>query len=614
MKFSQLAYYVEQIEETSSRLTITHLLAELFKKLNPTEIEKTVYLLQGRLAPLFDAIEFGMAEKMIARSAVAAMKLDKKIFDKKLKEIGDLGKTVEYFKEQIKSFHEKDALILSVYQDLYRMAKASGQGSQEVKVQILTKLIQELNPLSSRYLVRIPVGVLRLGFSDMTVLDAFSWMLKGDKSLRPQIEKAYHVRPDLGLLGKTLKTEGIQGLKYIKPKLYTPILMMRAERLSSAKEIVEKIGKSAVEPKYDGFRLQIHYSAKGRSSSGRKNSEVRLYSRNLEDVSFMYPDVIEGVKKEVKADEIIFEGEAIGFDPHSGNFLPFQETVQRKRKYGIAEKAKEIPLKLFVFELLYVDGKNLLRTPYLDRRRLLEKHIKVTGDIFKDSILISPEVLTGDEKKLEILFEDALSKGLEGILAKKLDGIYQPGARGWNWIKFKRSYSSKIEDTIDCLIMGYDFGKGKRTNFGIGAFLVGIYDEKKDKYVTVAKIGTGLSDEEWRELRKRSNRFRSNKQPALYEVDKFMSVDEWIKPAIVVEIKADEITRSPVHTAGRKMKTSKSGSAFDVDVPGYALRFPRLERFRDDKRPEEVTTISEVEKMFKDSQKLNKQGGERHIK
>lgn len=590
MTFKNLSIFIEEIEKTDSRLTITHLLADLFKKLSPEEMEKTLYLLQGRVVPLFEKLEFSMAEKTVIKSVASALSLEKKLFEHEYKKIGDLGQTVEHFKQEIRLFDETELSILEVFEQLYAMAKAGGIGSQETKMHILSNLIRQLDPLSVRYLVRIPVGVLRLGFSDMTVLDAFSWMLSGDKSLRPTIEQAYHVRPDLGFIGKTLKKSGIDGLKSTKPKVFTPILMMRAERLSSGQEIVEKIGKCAIEPKYDGFRLQIHYS--------KKDNEVRLYSRNLEEVSYMYPDIIEGIHKEVKADEIIIEGEAIGFDPQTGNFLPFQETVQRKRKYDIDAKVKEIPLKLFAFELLYCDGVNYLHTPYAERRTMLEKHITVTGNIFEDTILVAPEKIMDQGKTIEIEFDDAIAKGLEGIIAKKLDGIYQAGARGWNWIKFKRSYSSKIEDTLDCLVMGYDSGKGKRTDFGLGAFLVGVYDEKRDLFETVAKIGTGLSDEEWKELYIRCNKYRTEKKPVLYNVDKQMNVDVWVKPAIVVEIKADEISRSPVHTAGRLMKRSKTGQGEEIDIPGFAFRFPRLVHFRDDKRPEETTTLKEVKKMF----------------
>lgn len=609
MKFKDLSSFIEKIEATSSRLAITQHLADLFRRLTSEEIEKTLYLLQGRVVPLFEKLEFSLAEKTVIKTVAQALNLERKLFEHQYKEIGDLGQTVEHFKKQIKLFDEKNLTVLEVYEGLFLLAKSTGTGSQEKKINILAGLIRQLDPLSSRYLVRIPTGVLRLGFSDMTVLDAFSWMIAGDKSLRSQIEQAYHVRPDLGFIGKMIKEQGMKGIHGIKPKLFTPIIMMRAERLSSGQEIIEKIGRCAVQQKFDGFRLQVHYkkskikNQKSKLQLKGQNEEVRLYSRNLEDVTPMYPDIVEGIKKEVCADEIIFEGEAIGFDPNTGSFLPFQETVQRKRKYDIETKAKEIPLEFFAFELLFYDGVNYIHLPYADRRKTLEKTIHESKNTSKNTILLAPEKILDNEKDIEIEFQDAISKGLEGIIAKKLNGVYQPGARGWNWIKFKRSYASKIEDTIDCLIMGYDFGKGKRTSFGIGAFLVGVYDEKKDRFVTVAKIGTGLSDEEWKELRIKNKELRIKNKPNNYEVDKAMSCDVWVTPKVVVEIRADEISKSPVHTAGRTMKASKSGKAQEVENPGFALRFPRLERFRNDKKPEDVTSLMELEQMFKGQKK-----------
>ncbi len=594
MKFKILAQYFEKIETDSSRLKITETLADLFKKLTKEELKNTCYLIQGRVGPLFEKIEFGMAEKMIIKSIAKALNIDVKLFNDRYKKIGDLGETVEAFKEEIVSFEAKDLEINDVYQSLYRLANFSGEGSQEKKVNLLANLIRELDSLSCRYLVRIPLGVLRLGFSDMTVLDAFSWMIAENKSLRKIIEKHYHVRPDLGEIGYFLKEKGIAGIKNINPKIGVPILMMRAERLSSGKEIIEKIGPCAVEPKYDGFRLQIHYQ--------KRNNLIRLFSRNLEDVTYMYPDIVEAINKQVNAEEIIFEGEAIGFNPQTGDFLPFQETVQRKRKYGIEEKAKEVPLKLFAYELLYLNGKNFLNVIFKERRIQLLKILKKSKGFFDDGIIFSQELIIDDPHQLDLYFEEQISKGLEGIIAKKLSGIYQPGARGWNWIKYKRSYSSKIEDTIDCLVMGYDFGKGKRSSFGIGAFLVGVYNEREDKFTTVAKIGTGLSDEEWKEMKKICDRFKTNKKPPQYIVDKLMNCDVWVLPAIVVEIRADEITRSPVHTSDRKMKPSKTGQAEEVDVPGLALRFPRIERLRDDKNPNEVTTLRELKQIY-DAQK-----------
>jgi len=580
MLFSQLAKYFERIEKNSSRLEITRILAELFKLLDAQEIAKVVYLLQGRVGPAYEGIDFGMAERTIIKSAMSALNIDRSYFEKEFKKSGDLGQTVESFKKLYTSFEEKDMDVLDVFDFFYRLATVSGNGSQDVKISLLSQLIRQLDPLSGRYLVRLPTGIIRLGFSDMTILDAYSWMLKGDKSLRPTIETAYHVRPDLGFIGKTLKEKGIEGLKAIEPKVFTPIIMMKAERMSSAKEIIEQIGKCLVEPKFDGFRLQVHYIGSDPRRGSDPDAKVKLFSRSLEDVTYMYPDIVDGVKNEVKAEELIVEGEAIGYDPKTGEFLPFQETVQRKRKYDIREKAIEVPLKLFAFELLFLNGKNFIKLPFVERRRALEQVTIKNKDINKQIIIVDHQEEVDKEIRLEEIFDKAVAKKLEGVIAKKINGIYQPGARGWNWIKYKRSYSSKINDTIDCLVMGYDFGKGKRTGFGMGAFLVGVFDNQNDKFVTIAKIGTGLTDEEWRFLKIKTQRSKIKDKPTNYYVDKVMSCDAWITPSIVVEIKADEITKSPTHTAG------------------MALRFPRLEKFRDDKNPQEITTLIELERMY----------------
>lgn len=572
MYFSRLATYFERIEGKSSRLEITQILAELFNELSAEEIGQTVYLLQGRVAPLFEKTEFGMAEKTVIKSIVSSLNIDRPYFEKENRRLGDVGKTVEEFKKQYVSFEEREMTINEVFLELERLAKSSGDGSNDIKVGILSGLIRQLDSKSCRFLVRIPQGMMRLGFSDMTIIDAYSWALCGSKQYRPEIEAAYHVRPDLGYIGRLIKEKGMEGIKRVTPHIFTPIIMMRAERLSSGEEIVKQLGECAIEPKYDGFRLQIHYS--------KKLNEVRLYSRNLEDVTLMYPDVVEGVKKEIHADEIIVEGEAIGYNPQIDQFLPFQETVQRKRKYDIEEKAREIPLKLFVFELLYNDGASFINEPFTRRREKLESVIDIQNNPKQNTIIIAPHTLLSDAARIEKTFDEAIADGLEGIIAKKLDGTYRPGARGWNWIKFKRSYSSRIHDTVDCLVMGYDTGKGKRTDFGIGAFLVGVYDEKEEVYKTVSKIGTGLTDEEWREMKKRCNKLQTKKKPLQYTIDKTMEVDMWVTPGIVVEIKADEITQSPNHTAL------------------FALRFPRLVRFRDDKSITDVTSFSEISALY----------------
>jgi DNA ligase-1 len=588
MLFKEFSKYIKQIEERSSRLEITRLLAELFELLESSELAPAIYMLQGQVSPKYAPINFGMAEKMVLKAVATAFQIDSKSVLNKYQIQGDLGGLTQNLRAEFLSFDENDLTIREVFDQLCKLASASGDGSQEEKVSILRSLITQLDPLSTRFIVRIPVGALRLGFSDMTILDAFSYWIKKDKSLRPQLLKAYQVFPDLGHMAFMLKSNGVEYISKVEPTIFTPIIMMRAERLSSGAEIIEKIGPCLVEPKFDGFRLQIH----------KKGKDVKLFTRGLEDATNMYPDIVRGVINEVAADNVILEGEAIGFDIQTGNFLPFQETVTRKRKYDIEDKAREIPLKLFVFEVLFLNGKNMIDEVLTERKKAIKNIIKRDKNLSDYTVFIAHDEVISDAKKVEIVFDDAVTRGLEGIIAKKLDGRYQPGARGWNWIKFKRSYSSKIDDTIDCVVLGYDFGKGKRSGFGIGAFMVGVYDEKKDEFQTLAKIGTGLTDDEWRELKIKSEKLRVDKKPLLYNIDTLMNCDVWISPKIVVEIKADEITRSPVHTAGRIMKTSKSGNAQEVDVPGYALRFPRLVGFRDDKLPVDATTLEELIKMF----------------
>lgn len=572
MKFSELAKYFQKIEDTSSRLEMTQILSDFFKELSTEEIDKVIYLLQGRVCPLYIKRDFGIGERLLIKGIVSAINVERKYFMKVFENLGDLGKTVEQFRSEIVTIEEKDMTVVEVFDMLEKITLLSGDGSQDVKNSYLVELIRSCDALSAKYIVRIPTGTLRLGFSDMTILDAFSWMIGGDKSLRSQIEKKYLVRPDLGIIGKKLKEKGLAGLDEITPECFTPIIMMRAERMSSGEEIITQIGECLIEPKYDGFRVQVH----------KKKDKVMLFSRNLEDVSYMYPDLVEGIIGQIEIDEVILEGEAIGFNPQTNEFLPFQETVQRKRKYDIDEKAKEIPLKLFTFELLYADDEIFIDKPLTARREKLESVIRVSKNIFDDTILVAPKNLVDTGSKIEELFEDAIARGLEGIIAKKLTGVYQAGARGWNWIKFKRSYSSKINDTIDCVVMGYDFGKGKRVGFGLGAFLVGVYDVDSDSFLTIAKIGTGLTDDEWRELKSKidDQKLATSNKPVGYNVEKSLNCDVWVDPKLVVEIKADEITKSPVHSAG------------------LALRFPRLQRFRDDKDVVDITSSKELQKMF----------------
>lgn len=582
MTFSHLAQYFQKLEDTLSRLTITEILAKLYKELDTQEAKQVSYLLQGRVAPVFEPLEFGIADKMMIRAIAIATDVKDTEVTVLFKKLGDLGSVAQEMKQRLKKGNATTT-ISEVFDLLKNVAQSVGTGSQEKKLELLSSLIVKVDPLSARFIVRIPLGKLRLGFSDMTILDALSWMETGGKARRKDIERAYNVRPDLGFIAETVKRKKIAGLATVSPTVGTPILMARANRLASAEDIILKIGKCAVEFKYDGLRLQVHFAKK----------TLKMFSRNLEDVTQMFPDIAEAVQEQITVDEVIFEGEVVAYNPKTGVHVPFQETMQRKRKYNVAEKAAEIPVKLYAFELLFCNGKNYIHEPYVERKKVLNKIISKGK-----TLVYAQEHIVSEKKEVEKLFAESVDQNFEGIIAKKLNGTYEAGMRGWNWIKYKKAMDTQLADTVDVVVMGYTLGEGKRTSFGVGQFLAGIYDDQNDQFLTITKVGTGLTDEQFKEFIKRTEKLKINEQPKNYHIDKLLEPDVWLRPFLVVELGADEITRSPVHTAGRVMGSSKSGTAQEVKTPGYALRFPRLVRFRDDKKATDATTIKEIKDLF----------------
>ena len=420
------------------------------------------------------------------------------------------------------------------------------------------------------------MGNLRLGIGDSTMLDALATAKFHDTHKRKVLEGAYNKTSDLGLIAKTLwqhpgEEDALRAVEQIDVQVGKPIRSQLAERLPDAETIITKMGEVDVQYKYDGFRTQIH----------KDGQHVSIFSRNLENMSQMFPDIIEGTHKQVQADSVILDAEALAYNPASEEFLPFQETTRRRRKYHIEAMAQQMPLKAFVFDILYKNGTSLLEKPLVERMKMLEATIQAD-----DILVLTSNHIVRDAKTLSLLFEEAVSLGLEGVVVKKLESPYEAGARNFNWVKLKRHSAGALQDTIDCVLLGYIFGRGKRAALGAGALLVGVYDKKQDMFVTVSKIGTGLSDEGWRSIKERTKGLVVDHKPA--RVSSLIEPSVWLEPEIVIEVLADEITRSPIHTAG------KVG-----DEPGYALRFPRFVAFREkDKKPEDATTVEELLEMY----------------
>jgi len=571
MIFSVFAGYLEQLEETSSRLILINILSKLFSEVEKEDIAQVVYLIQGRVAPFYEAIEIGMSEKLVAEAIAKAYGVSREEVLKKYSEMGDLGVVTKQLSHQSSAVSRQT--VGDVFNTLLEIAKTSGAGTVEKRINLLSGLLQEMDPISAKHLVRIPMGSSRLGVGDPTILDAFAESKLGHRNQRKELEEAYNKTSDLGIIGQTLWEKGLDGIKKLDVEVGRPLRSELTERLPDAKTILEKMGGRAhIQYKYDGFRVQIH-----------KNGDiVRLFSRNLEETTLMMPEIIEGVLKQVKAKTIILDSEALAYNPDSEEFLPFQETTKRRRKYQVEEMSKSLPLKAFVFDIMYLNGKSLVDLPLNERMKILTSEVK--GD---ETLIPEPGEVTDSADHIQQMFDDAITKGLEGLIVKKPDSNYEAGARNFNWVKLKRHSAGELKDTIDCVILGYIFGKGKRSGFGAGSLLVGVYDQKKDMFVTVSKIGTGLTDIEWKEIHARSDKISVDHKPA--RVDSEITPTVWIQPEIVIEVLADEITKSPTHTAG---KTDSE--------PGYALRFPRLVRFREeDKRAEDCTTVAELKEMYK---------------
>ena len=595
MEFDILASTFEKIEAITSRTQMTLYLVDLFKRTPPDIIDKVVYLLQGKLWPEWtDLPELGVAEKTLIKAIALATNSRESDVENLYKKLGDLGKAAEQLKSKATSKGGMGLLafiptekvekltVLKVYNTLARIALAAGEGSRDIKLKLLAGLLSDAAPKEAKYIVRFAEGRLRLGIGDATIMDALAIVYGGGAHARPIIERAYNLRADLGNVAKIVAEKGIEALKGIKPEVGIPVRPMLAERLSSPIEILKKAGgKALVEYKYDGERAQIH----------KRGQKVWIFSRRLENITRQYPDVVDYTLKHLKANEAIIEGEIVAYDPDTGDLRPFQELMHRKRKHDIHIAMKEYPVKVFLFDLLYADGIDYTEKPIVERRKKLEEIIE-PSEVFK----IAEYIITDDPEELEKFFLKAIEDGVEGVVVKALHGnaIYQAGARGWLWIKYKRDYKSEMIDTVDLVVVGAFHGRGRRGGT-YGALLMAAYNPDKDVFETVCKVGSGFTDEDLAKLPEMLEPYViDHKHPRVVAK---MEPDVWVTPALVAEIIGAEITLSPIHTCA--MDKIKPGV-------GISIRFPRFIRWRPDKGPEDATTSHELVEMYK--KQLRKMG------
>lgn len=587
MKFSVLAETFEKMEKTSKRLELTDHLVDLFKNTPPDLISKVVYLIQGKLRPDFEGIEIGVAEKLVIRAVHRSTAIEAKRIEEAYRKDGDLGHAVSKLIEQktqttlFDTDEEQSQTVEWVYDTLSKIAELEGSGKNvlDKKMNYVASLLNHVSPISGKFIIKILIGTMRLGVADNTILDALAIAYTGSKENRGKIENAYNVSCDLGKVAYVSAKDGLHGIEKFTVIIFNPIRPMLADRVKSEQEAIEKMGeKLAAEFKLDGERVQIHF----------EKGKVDLFSRRLENIQRYYPDIIENIPKSLKVQNAILEAEAVAINEDTGEFLPFQELMHRRRKYNVDKAVLQYPITVNFFDVLYADGKSCMDLGYEQRRKLLTEMIS-EDNFFK----IIPQKVVSNENEIEDFLENAINSGCEGLMLKDLQAPYRAGARGSNWLKLKREYRNELGDSLDLVVIGAFFGKGRRTGT-YGTLLVATYNDDEDTFPSICKVGTGFTDENLDQFYQiLSNKITLKKNP---RIKSEMEADVWFEPELVIEIVASEITLSPIHKTA--LDSIRKGS-------GLALRFPKFTgKIRMEKSPENASTDQEVITLYNGQTKI----------
>ena len=582
MEFSTLAEIFQKMEKTSKRIELTDILVELLKKTPKEILPNVVYLLQGIIRPNFEGIELGIAEKLAIRAISKSSGLSIKKIEDDYREGGDLGLTalnILKLKTQT-TFTAEKITVERVYDTLFKIAKLEGKGSQDLKMKYISSMLNDATPVEAKFVMKILLGTLRLGVAENTVMDALAIAFTGKKENKEEIENAYNVSSDLGKVSLVIATDGIEEIKKFKISLFNPIRPMLADRVKSETEAIKKMPQLfAAEYKLDGERVQIH----------KQMNKIILFSRRLENITQYYPDIIENAGKSINVDEGIFEAEIVPINENTGEFLPFQELMHRRRKHKLEEAVLQYPITVNFFDVLYFDDKNCLNLEYTKRREILEKVVK--EDNFSKLV---PMSLVKNENEIEDFLENSINSGCEGLMLKTPNAGYRAGARGSNWLKLKREYRNELGDSLDLVVIGAYFGRGRRTGL-YGTLLLGTYNPEKDNFPSICKVGTGFTDESLDQLYQiLSNKVILKKNPRVISE---MEADVWLEPELVLEVVASEITLSPIHKTGLNLVRENSG---------FALRFPKFTgKIRYEKAAEDASTHDEVITLYKNQSKVN---------
>ena len=581
MEFSVIAKTFERMEKTKKRLELTDILVELFKNIPQEIVSNVVYLLQGIIRPQFEGVELGIAERLAIKAISKSSGLTIKKIEDDYNKGGDLGETASnMLKQKTQTTFSTETITLEkVYETLFKIANLGGKGSQDLKMKYISSLLNGATPIEAKFVLKILLGTLRLGIAENTVMDALAIAFTGKKENRIQIENAYNVSSDLGKVSEVVLREGLDGIKKFQISLFNPIRPMLADRVKSEKEAIDKIsGEFAAEYKLDGERAQIH----------KQKNKIILFSRRLENITQYYPDIVDNIGKFLNTDEGIFEAEIVAINENSGEFLPFQELMHRRRKHKLEKAVLEYPITVNFFDILYLDGKNCLDLPYYQRRKFLE-------DVVTEDKLVKlvPKMIVKSESEIESVLENSINAGCEGLMLKVLNAPYRAGLRGGNWLKLKREYQNELGDSLDLVVIGAFFGRGRRTG-KYGTLLLATYNAANDTFPSICKVGTGFTDESLDQLYQiLSNKVTLKKNPRIVSE---MTADIWFQPELIIEVVGSEITLSPIHKTA--LNVIRKGS-------GFALRFPKFTgKIRIEKSVESASTDEEVISLYKSQAKI----------
>ena len=557
MRYSDLTDIYEKLESTTKHLEKTAALSEFLKKVPAKELESVILLLQGRVFPEWDTREIGIGAKLAIKAIAQVAGLSSEEVEEHWKKIGDLGKTAEHLlkKKKQKALFEEELTIKKTLENLRKIAELEGPGTVEKKVGYLADLLTGAEPKSAVYLIRTCLEELRIGAGAGIIKNAIADAFEVNDDL---VELAHNLSTDFGHVAEVAKEKGEKGLEKIGLTLGNPLKVMLAQRVKDIAEGFETVGKpAAFEYKYDGFRMQVH----------KKGDKVVIFTRRLEEVTKQFPEIAEAIKKAVHAKEAVLEGEAIGYDPKTGKSRPFQEISQRiKRKYDIEEIEKQFPVELNIFDLIYLDGETFLETPFEERRKKLEKIVKP----IPKKVVLSKMLITDNEKDAAKFYKEALEASQEGVMIKNLSAGYKPGSRVGNMVKLK-----PIMETLECVIVGGEWGAGKRAHW-LSSFVLAVRDPETGEFLEIGKMGTGVKEKE-SETGVTFEQLTKMLEPLITE-SKGKEVK--VKPKIVIEVAYEEIQKSPSYSSG------------------FALRFPRLVRYRDDRRPDDADDLDRVKELY----------------